>query len=340
MNKEKLVNHLKNISYKERKNILEKILLTFLSIYKRLRNILARSDNKALSRFYLQTKSQERNIMGARYSFITVDDLVIWTTEWIKSFPNTYDIIIGIPRSGLLVANLVALKLGKPLTIPELFIEERYWKSKFIDKIKDHKNILLIDDSITSGKSMDKSFQILNSYCKNLNITKAALIATEQSKELVDLYFKIIPHPRMFEWNLLHAKKGKLATDLDGVICENCPPGVDLDEELYVDWIRNAKPYLIPSFEIDVILSNRLEKYRSDTEEWLDKYNVRYKKLILWDIQSKGERNGKHAQHKIEVLFKIKPDIFWESSFLEAEQIWKATKIPTICIDKMILFGS
>ena len=337
--KERITKYLRNVSLKKRRNLIERSLISIFSLYKKLGNALANSDNKTISKLYLRARSLKRNIIGGKYNFVTVDELVIWTTNWIKSFPNSYDVIVGIPRSGLLVANIITLKLGKLLTTPELFGMTHFWKSKLINRKGEYKNILLVDDSITSGKTMKESLQLLRSHCGNLNITKAALIATEDSKNLVDLYYRIIPHPRVFEWNLLHAKKGKLSSDLDGVICENCPPGVDSDEELYTKWIRNAKPYLIPSFEIDVILSNRLEKYRSETEEWLAKHGVRYKELILWDIQYKQERDGKHAQRKIEVLLKIKPAMFWESSFAEAKQIWKATKIPTLCIDEMILFS-
>jgi adenine/guanine phosphoribosyltransferase-like PRPP-binding protein len=339
MIREKIAKYLRNVSLKKRRNLIEQSLLTVFLVYKKLRNILANSDNKTVSKLYLQARNFERNIIGGRYSFVTINELVMWTTEWIKSFSNTYDLIIGIPRSGLMVANLIALKLGKPLTTPELFVQGKYWKSDLINKKEEYKNILLVDDTISSGKTMEKSLQLLHSHCKNLNITKAALIATEESKALIDLYYKIIPHPRVFEWNLLHSKKGKLVSDLDGVICENCPPGVDLDEEQYIKWLKNAKPYLIPAFEIDVILSNRLEKYRSETQEWLAKHGVRYKELVLWNISSKKERAGKYAQHKIEILLKIKPDIVWESSFAEAKQIWEATKIPTLCIDEMILFS-
>lgn len=308
-------------------------------MYKKLKNAFRRNDNKIISKLYLRARSIRRDMMAVKYSFITVDDLVVWTAEWIKTFPTNYDIIVGIPRSGLLVANIIATKLGKRLTTPELFSHNHYWVSKFIDKKIEYKNILLVDDSISTGKTMEKSLEFLQSHCENLNITKAALIVTKKSKELVDLSCKVIPHPRLFEWNILHAKKGVLAADLDGIICENCPPGVDLDEKLYTEWIKTAKPYLIPSFEIDLIISCRLEKYRSNTEEWLNQHGVNYKELILWNIQSKEERKGKYSHHKIENCLKIKPTMIWESNFGQAKQIWAATRIPTLCFDEMILFS-
>ncbi|MEA3490206.1 MAG: hypothetical protein U9R44_07740 [Candidatus Omnitrophota bacterium] len=328
-----------NLTIKEEKNFGEKLLFFILSVYRELRDILRRSDNVAASRIYCRIIDLQRKIKGGKYNFISINELLIWSTEFIKSLPISYDVIVGIPRSGLLVGNTIALKLGKPFTVPELFCKDIYWKSKGIGKVKEYKKILLVDDSINSGETMRQSLDCLYSYRKDLVITKAALIATEESKDLVDLYYEIIPQPRIFEWNLLHAKKAKLALDMDGVICENCPPGVDVNNELYLEWIRNAKPYLIPNFEIDVIVSNRLEKYRADTEKWLFEHGVRWKELVLWNIRSKEERKGRYAQRKIKILLEIKPEMFWESSFGEAEQIWAITKIPTLCVDKMIMFS-
>ena len=335
--KKRIVKYMTIASQKDDKNFIENILLSSYYTYKNLQTILRKSDNKTASKLYLRSKCLERKFTENELNFVTVDELVVWTTEWLKSFQDNYDVIIGVPRSGLLVANIIALKLGKPVTTPNLFIKDICWKSKLIPEKEDYTNILLVDDSITSGKSMEENLNILNQSRKNINITKAVLIATNESKSLVDLCYKVIPDPRVFEWNLLHASKGSLASDMDGVICENCPLGVDKNEELYVEWIKNAKPYLIPVFEIDLIVSNRLEKYRTDTEKWLAKHGVRYKELVLWNIQSKHERNGKHAQRKIEVILLYKPDMVWESSFHEAKQIHETTKIPTLCVDEMML---
>ena len=186
---------------------------------------------------------------------------------------------------------------------------------------------------------MDKAYHFLKSFTNHVNITKGALITTKTSVHLVDLHYKIVPQPRIFEWNLIHSKKGRTCSDLDGVICENCPSGVDAEEEQYLKWLSQAKPYLIPDFELDAIISCRLEKYRSQTELWLAENGVRYKRLILWDIASKANRKGKNAQHKIRWLLQLKPVLFIESSLWEAEQIYAATKIPTLCTDKMLMYS-
>jgi len=311
---------------------------TILKAYKAFRNMLYKSNNKPSARAYLLLKLLERQITSGNYSFVTLDELFLWTEDWIKSFPETYDLIVGIPRSGLLVANIIALKLGKPLTTPELLIQDKNWMSKCIKSNKKIKHVLLVDDSITGGKTMIKYLKLIKSHNKNLKITTAALIATKESKSQVDLNYKVIYHPRLFEWNLLHSPKGIIATDLDGVLCENCPEGTDSNEEKYLVWIKTAKPYLIPAFEIDTIISCRLEKYRVETEHWLKKNKVKYKKLVLWNLLSKQERMGKNAKYKISELLRVKPDMFFESSKIEAARIWMMTTIPTLCVDEMVLF--
>ena len=313
--------------------------MLFFSLYRRFRSALSHSDNRIISERYIHSENLRRNVMGWKYNFVTIEELAKWTCEWVKTFPSTYDIIIGIPRSGLLVSCIVAVRLGKPLSTPELFCQKKYWTGQESNSSQEFKNILLIDDSISSGATLERSLGLLRSCCNDLNITRAVLIVSEESKSLVDFYYKLIPQPRLFEWNMLHIKRGITVSDFDGVICENCPEGVDSDEQLYLAWIKNAKPYLIPAFEIDAIVSSRLEKYRYLTQEWLAKHGVRYNKLVLWDVQSKQEREGKFAKYKIEEILKIKPVIIWESNYIQAQQIWKATKIPTLCTDVKILFA-
>lgn len=335
----RIANYLRQVETSGSDKISNRLLRKAISFYRKARRALEHTDNTMVSRLYLRSKSLERGLMYWRYTFVTFAEMVAWTNEWARSFPTSYDVIVGIPRSGSLVAHILALKLGKPVTTPELLHENRYWMTPQAERVPESKRILLVDDSISKGGKFQENLALVRSTHPEWDVTTGALIVTPEVKHLVDLYYMEIPQPRLFEWNMLHAKKGVLASDLDGVICENCPPGVDVDEVLYADWIRTAKPYLIPAFEIDVIVSSRLARYRKETEDWLMRHEVRYRELILWDIGSKQEASGKHAQHKIDTLFKIKPEMFWESNIFQAREIWRATRIPTLCIDEMKLFG-
>ncbi len=295
-------------------------------------------NNRAVSKAYLGARYVKRSIAPGKITFVNMDDLNYWTYEWMKSFNTRYDLIIGVPRSGLFVANQIALLLGKPLTTPDMFAQNLTWQSRYINK-RDARKILLVEDSADTGKSLDDAYAEVAATVDEGMVTKAALIVTEQAKNNVDDYYKIVPQPRLFEWNLMHSKKGKLASDLDGVLCENCPAGVDKDEAKYLHWLKNANPYRIPSFKIDVIISNRLEKYRGVTEDWLSRNEVEYGELLLWDIPSKQDRQGRHGERKGEEVLKIKPDLVWESSIIEARKIWEMTHVPTVCFDDMTMFS-
>jgi orotate phosphoribosyltransferase len=336
--KTKLRKLLDIVSTKDSKNIIDKSLLYALYKYKKFIYHINNHDVKSMIKSNIYVRILRRSVPGQKLVFVTTEDLLYWTNEWIKQIPNKFDIIVGIPRSGLLVANLIALRFGRPLTTPSLLLDGVFWAS---DKLKvdgQIKEILLVDDSILTGQSYENSLKLLSCF-PGAKISKAALITTKEHCDNLDYYYKIISKRRIFEWNLAHAKKMRIVSDLDGVICENCPPCVDGYEIEYLNWINNAKPYLLPHFEIDAIISCRLEKYRVQTENWLKKHGVLYKNLILWDLPAKSQRQGRNAFFKIEHINLINPGIIWESSLSEAEIIWKKTKIPTLCTDEMIMFS-
>ena len=204
---------------------------------------------------------------------------------------------------------------------------------------------LLLDDAIDSGRSMARAVDAIRASNSEIEISRASLIVRNRSKGQVDLYHKVIAPPRAYEWNILHRKiashfgHGQLAVDLDGVLCANCPVGTDEDELAYLEWLPSARPYLIPAFEIDDIVTCRLEKYRKETEEWLRKHDVRYKKLHMWAVQEKSDRRGRFARHKIDTLLVVKPDMFWESNWGQSQKIWDEIRVPTLCIDNMTLLS-
>ncbi len=316
--------------------------------YLRVRGQFRSSDNEQVSKLYLRSRNLRRNLNGKQLKFVNVDQASLWTLEWIQTFPHRYDLIVGVPRSGMFIASLIALKLGRPLTTPDLFQQGRYWQSQEVknrSELADASRILLVDDSMDSGRSMAEAVEAIRAVNSEVDISRACLIVTEASKTAVELYHKVITPPRTFEWNILHRKvashlpQGCLAVDLDGVLCANLPPGADADENLYLESLTNANPYLIPTFEIDAIITSRLEMYRPQTEEWLRKHNVRYRELLMWDVPSKSERGGRFVRHKIEQLLCVKPDMFWESNWEQSQSIWEATRIPTLCVDRMELLS-
>lgn len=348
MIRRRLAMYLRKSEWSGEEGPLDRLLLSVRSLYRKVLEFMRRSDNTGVSKTFLRAKNLKRNLSGKKFNFVTIDQATIWSSEWVEQFPRQYDLVVGVPRSGMLIASIVALKLGKGLTTPDLLAKGEYWHSNRAGRklsLDEINHILVIDDSVDKGRAMGKAMAMIDSIDSEFSVTKAALIVKEETKHNADLYFKIIEAPRTFEWNILHRKissyasEGVLAVDLDGVLCPNPPKGADDDEDWYVEWMRSANPFLIPGFEIDVIVTCRLEKYRAITEAWLREQNVRYKKLIMWDVPTKADRQGQFAKHKINSILDVKPDMFWESNRQQAEAIWEKTRVPTLCIDDMTMFN-
>lgn len=322
-----------------------------VSAYERYRSMKARAraaEHPNASRAFLKARRLKRRLKGKAFNFVSVEQASEWTLDWVRELPERYDVVVGVPRSGMFIASLIALKLGRPLTTPDLLAQGEYWHSRVVkDKlpVEAIRHVLLVDDSIDSGRAMSSAEQQLRALPANIRVTKACLIVRADKKHDVDLYYKLLEPPRVFEWNILHRKiasyfgHGVLAVDMDGVLCGDCPPGVDNDEPRYLEWLETARPYLIPAFEIDAIVTCRLEKYRPQTVEWLEKHGVKYKELCMWGVESKADRQGRFVRHKIDELLRIKPDMYWESKAIQSEQIHKGTGIPTLCIDEMVLYS-
>lgn len=268
------------------------------------------------------------NIRFGKYSFFTLDDLTKYIRDFSKQVTD-YDAFIGIPRSGLFVALELGMIQGKQVYTPETYVKKQVG---FGSIERDIKRVLLVDDSLSSGKT-------LQSIKKKIPDVDTAAIFVKKGKEhYLDHYYKVTGKHRIFEWNMMHKKWYRVGFDMDGVLCKNCPKHISKDRGKYRQWITEAKPFLIPSYKIDYIISNRLEEFREETEDWLSINNVKYDELILWDEGWDG-RKGKYAKHKANEVGKHPLDVFIESNPYQAKKIWFQLGIPTICIDEMKLFS-
>jgi len=255
---------------------------------------------------------------------------------------GNYDLIVGVPRSGMIPAYMIALYLNVHITDLTSFIDNKPLEkgqrllNKPLKNPHDAKNVLLVDDTIATGSQMKINKNKIPVNLKS-RITYLAVYASNDS-DLIDIYLKLNGVRRLFEWNLFHREYLKNAcVDIDGVLCSDPTLEQDDDNENYIDFIKNVKPIIIPSYEIHSIVTNRLEKYRSLTEEWLSKHHVRYKNLIMLNVESKKIKyeTNEYINHKAN-YFANNDDlqIFIESNKREANQIIKISGKPVLCIDE------
>ena len=141
----------------------------------------------------------------------------------------------------------------------------------------------------------------------------------------------------MFEWNYLHRPDlGIACFDIDGVLCPDPTEEQNDDGSKYVEFIRNVPARFVPTFEIGCIITSRLEKYRADTEYWLNKNNIRYGRLIMMNFATKEERirSGSHGRFKAEHYRRMKKaDIFVESNAEQAQEIAELSGKLVFCTD-------
>jgi orotate phosphoribosyltransferase len=259
--------------------------------------------------------------------------------------PKDVGLIVGIPRSGLLAANLIALHLNLPYTDFEGLFENRILQKgeRALRRNNDfgeglsRTKILIVDDSVLSGSTMQKTKKRVEKAGLQNEIIYSAIFVSPEGRSEVDLYFEEIRGYRIFEWNLMHSSViTHSCVDIDGVLCEDPTKEQNDDGERYKEFLINAKPLHLPTEKIGFLVSCRLEKYRDLTEEWLQHNQIDYGKLYLMNLPNKEARlaSNSHASFKAEIYKLTKALMFIESSVHQAKEIARITNSPVLCVEK------
>ncbi len=285
-----------------------------------------------------------------KMNYKTYEDLVDCIVKNLYKIPRDIDLIVGIPRSGTMVANILALYLNLPFTDIDNFLAGSILKTgstrkcqNWIKTTGDSKHVLIVDDSISSGRAIKEVKDQLKEEKILGKVTYLAVYSLAASCKKVDIYFEICEQPRMFEWNYMHHWALEYCCmDIDGVICENPSIFQNDDGVHYLEFIKNAPPKFIPTQKIGYLVSCRLEKYRKETEKWLEKYHVEYGELVLVDNITAKERalSFNHADYKAEIYKKTKCFLFFESDYNQALEICQKSGKPVLCVTNRKLITS
>ena len=272
--------------------------------------------------------------------YVTITELSDMIRKNLWKIPHDIDLVVGIPRSGMLPATMIALFLNTRLTDIDSFVEGRIYcngltRGMYVNN-SEIKNILIVDDSIDTGKSLLNAKKKLGAISNgDFNYVFCIPIATKLGAEMVDLYFEIIDEDRVFEWNIFH--HGVLASacvDIDGVLCVD--PIEDDDGEKYQKFLQTAAPLFTPTCKINTLISCRLEKYRTQSESWLKRHNIDYGQLIMLNLPYKaarvewnryGEYKGKYYKGREDCV------LFIESSYIQARTIAEVSKKAVYCME-------
>lgn len=276
-------------------------------------------------------------------NYRSINDLNNDVVSWSKTLPQDFDLIVGIPRSGLLVANLLSLHLHLPFTEVDGLIEGRVIGSgdrlEQTPELTGHPiplRVLVADDSVFSGKEMTRTKERIARANLPHSIQYGAIYLQPNSEHFVDYYYERLPLPRVFEWNVMHHfLLGDSCIDIDGVLCRDPTEEENDDGTRYLEFLRNVQPQFIPGRELGTLVTCRLEKYRNITEQWLSSHNIRYKKLVMLDLPDAATRRATspYTNYKASVYQEAGACLFIESSRRQAVEIANKSLGPVFCTE-------
>jgi orotate phosphoribosyltransferase len=276
-------------------------------------------------------------------NYRSVADLNEAIQKWAEVLPRDISLVVGIPRSGLLAANLLALHRNLPLTDLDRFLDGKIIgggrRMGHASKDKDafSGRILVVDDSIHNGIEMARVKARLTNHPLSEHLEFGAVYATYENEHLVDWSVERLETPRIFEWNLFHhpIMLKQFCADIDGVLCRDPTDEENDDGERYLDFITRVEPRIVPSCEIGWLVTSRLEKYRGPTKRWLARNNIRYRELIMMDYPTKAARRaaGNYSEYKANVYRAKGAMLFIESNLKQAQEIARIVGQPVYCVE-------
>jgi len=264
--------------------------------------------------------------VSPRVTYRTMTDLNADVKRLLAVLPSDIDIVVGIPRQGLIPATLIAMYRNLPLADVNSFCKGEFYsghRGRF--KFADCKRALVVDDSLSSGRSLKETRKKIAEAGLQVEILYAVLYVTPGHTQMVDYYIEAIPQPRMFEWNVGDSPLiSDACVDIDGVLCAD--PEAREPSEGYSKHVQEAKPLLVPAYPIGTVVTGRKERYRDDTEKWLKENRIKYGGLLMQpDDSDRGILS--HGSFKKQVFENISHPLFIESNPEEAQIIRQAGQV-------------
>lgn len=199
--------------------------------------------------------------------YISINKMNQVIKENLYKIPNDVDLIVAIPRSGLLPATFISLLKNIPMCDLDSLLKDRLYssgntknKNHFINSVSEAKHILLVDDSSYSGTAL---INAKNNLPQNIisKCTTLVIFANENTKNICDIYFEKINGSRIFEWNLFHHSYLKYG-------------GLDLGT-IY----KNNNFIIIPTQKINTIIIPNNES-KNNIKSILKLNNISYEKVV------------------------------------------------------------
>lgn len=278
---------------------------------------------------------------GAGLRFVRSTELPGLCQTLAAQLPADLAGVIGVARSGVAPAALLAMQLHLPLWIlrpqtRDIIPADHGWRLSQGRPLPSSGRYLVIDDTVMTGHSLGLAQRIVAASPFAGRCDHAALFRNPQASKNLPLrwWAEELAPPHYLEWNLFNSiHTPHLALDFDGVLCLDCPPGSDDDGERYLQFLAEARPLHLPRrAPVAAIVTARLEKYRRLTEQWLARHGVAAKQLIMGPWATLAERRRSDvAAWKASEYRRLHAALFAESEPAQAERIAQLTGRPVLC---------
>ncbi len=257
-------------------------------------------------------------------------DLSIAISSLTTKLPLDWDLFVGIPRSGLLVANLLALHYNTYLADVEGLLRGKMFncgkrKACITGRYpKRGLKVLVIDDSIRTGSEIAKTREALKSLEAKHCISYAAIYVCPGMEKLVDYYHESLPPPRVFEWNLMHNLYVlKYCMSIEGVI-------LGVGDQIAHD-CSSLRAMIRPSFTIGCLVLGP-EYDEKLMEAWLISQGIDFNRIVRFEGSAESWRNDKkRAAFKADVCREMSAVLYIEHGLSESKLIAKQSLVPVFC---------
>jgi len=262
----------------------------------------------------------------------------------VPTLPKDIGLVVGVPRSGLIVALLIAQQLKCP--VASLDWPEGYHIG-FSKRLKGQKlgsRILLVDDSARTGNTMKRAIETLKEKIKDHDISTLCMYVTGDTVGMVDYHSRLLPACRLFQWNALnHSLLRTSLVDIDGVLCRDPEKAEYTNASKMAAFVENVVPKIRAEYRTMAYVTWRPVTLKGRTVRWLKTHGFRYGK-IYFRPENMTERVGVSAQTKAQWkanVYKKHKDarLFIESNSEIAKHIWRLTKRPVLATDQWRLFA-
>ena len=283
--------------------------------------------------------------------FVTLADLAATIRRNVHKIPHDVDIVVGVPRSGVIAASIIAEFLNAPLIDVDSFaagaLPTGGRRSRFHRRpATERRRVLVVDDTIFHGRSLRAAKEKLAPFDRAFGYEFVYMaVFLEGPCDAVDIWLADLRQYTegftsfvLYEWNIFHHIPGFMSVclyDIDGVLCLDPPD--ERSGQPYLDYLPNAVPLFTPTVKVGELVTYRLEKYRDLTEWWLRNQGVTYGALTMFPAKSYDERAGmgiSPAAFKADI-YRLRPwaKLFVESDDRQAREIHAITRRPVYSVE-------